>query len=64
MRTTIDRDGRIVIPKALREELGMSAGQELELRAADGVLEITIPGTSVPELTPDAVRETLERTRR
>lgn len=45
MRTTIDGAGRIVVPKALREELGLSAGQELELRAADGVLEVQVPAT-------------------
>jgi AbrB family looped-hinge helix DNA binding protein len=45
MRTTIDSAGRIVVPKPLRDELGFSAGQELELRAADGVLEIEIPAT-------------------
>lgn len=45
MRTTIDSAGRIVVPKSLREELGLSAGQELELRAADGVLEIEVPAT-------------------
>jgi AbrB family looped-hinge helix DNA binding protein len=45
MRTTIDAAGRIVVPKALREELGFSAGQELELRAANGVLEIEVPST-------------------
>lgn len=45
MRTTIDSAGRIVVPKPLRDELGLSAGQELELRAADGVLEIEVPAT-------------------
>lgn len=34
MRTTIDKAGRLVIPKALREQLGLGAG-EVEL-AADG----------------------------
>jgi AbrB family looped-hinge helix DNA binding protein len=81
MRTTIDSAGRIVVPKALRDELGFSAGQELDLRAGDGVLEVTVPATpmrletkrgklvaasdrDMPELTPDVVRDTLERTRR
>lgn len=40
MKTTIDKAGRIVIPKALRDELGLTAGQELEISAADGRLEI------------------------
>jgi AbrB family looped-hinge helix DNA binding protein len=40
MITTIDSAGRIVIPKRLREELGFKPGQELELNAIDGRLEI------------------------
>jgi AbrB family looped-hinge helix DNA binding protein len=40
MVTTIDSAGRIVVPKRLREELGFKAGQELELSAIDGHLEI------------------------
>jgi AbrB family looped-hinge helix DNA binding protein len=45
MRTTIDGAGRIVIPKALRDELGLSAGQALDVRVADGGLEIEVPAT-------------------
>jgi AbrB family looped-hinge helix DNA binding protein len=45
MRTTIDGAGRIVVPKALRDELGLTAGQELELRSVDGGLEVDIPST-------------------
>lgn len=40
MVTTIDSAGRIVVPKRLREELGFRPGQELELNAVDGRLEI------------------------
>jgi AbrB family looped-hinge helix DNA binding protein len=40
MVTTIDSAGRIVVPKRLREELGFKPGQELELNAIDGRLEI------------------------
>src|SRR5687767_6104869 len=36
MKTTIDSAGRIVVPKALRQALGLKPGQELEVRAADG----------------------------
>jgi len=43
MRIPIDGVGRIVIPKALREELGISGPTEVELRAADGRLELTVP---------------------
>ena len=45
MNTTIDAAGRIVVPKRLRELLGLKAGQLLELRAGDGRLEIEIAAT-------------------
>jgi len=81
MRTTIDAAGRLVVPKSLREELGLAAGQELDLRAVDGRLEAEVPPTplrleerggeivavtddELPALSPEVVRETLERTRR
>jgi AbrB family looped-hinge helix DNA binding protein len=31
MRTTIDRAGRVVIPAAMRERAGLTAGAELEV---------------------------------
>ncbi len=43
MRITIDAAGRVVVPKALRDELGFAAGQELEAVAVDGRLEISSP---------------------
>jgi AbrB family looped-hinge helix DNA binding protein len=45
MRTTIDAAGRIVVPKAIREELGLYGGQELELRSGDGRIEIEVAPT-------------------
>jgi AbrB family looped-hinge helix DNA binding protein len=45
MRTTIDAAGRIVVPKALRDELGLGEGQEIEISARDGRLEVDVPAT-------------------
>jgi AbrB family looped-hinge helix DNA binding protein len=40
MRTTIDKAGRLVIPKELRQEGGLKPGTELEIRWRHGVMEI------------------------
>ena len=45
MRTTIDAAGRIVVPKAIREELALYGGQEVELTTVDGKIEIELPLT-------------------
>jgi AbrB family looped-hinge helix DNA binding protein len=43
MRTTIDVAGRIVVPKGLRDELGLTGGQVLEISVRDGRLELEPP---------------------
>lgn len=42
MKTTIDAAGRIVVPKQLREELGLEGGTALDVRVNDGRLEIEV----------------------
>jgi AbrB family looped-hinge helix DNA binding protein len=79
MRTTIDRAGRLVIPKPLREQLGFAAGMELELSVVNGRLEVAAPSRVRVEegpygvrfaadasdtLTAEEVRDLMERGRR
>ena len=45
MKATLDDAGRLIVPKALRQALGLKAGQVLEIRAGDGKLEIEIAPT-------------------
>lgn len=40
MKTTIDRAGRLVVPKALREAARLEPGTTLDLRLVDGRIEI------------------------
>ena len=47
MKATIDSAGRIVVPKALRQALGLKPGQALDIRAGEGSLEIAIAPTSM-----------------
>lgn len=62
MRTTIDAAGRVVVPKALRDAMGLTAGREIDLAFIDGRIEIElapIDGTVTveagwPRLTPAA----------
>jgi AbrB family looped-hinge helix DNA binding protein len=69
MRTTIDKAGRLVIPKSLREQAGISAGEvevaldgsaiRIQSVATDDLVEedglLLLPAGG-PELDADAVR--------
>lgn len=67
MQTTMDRAGRLVIPKALRERIGLAHGGDVELRERDGVLELSAAPVRVrleereygPVLVPDGPTDPL-----
>lgn len=81
MTSAIDSAGRIVIPKALRDRLGLDRGSVVEIRERDGRIEIepaptpmalvqraggavAVPDGTLPVLTDEQVRATIEGTRR
>lgn len=47
MRTTIDRAGRVVVPKALRDRLGLGPGAAVEISERGGELLLTPVGPRV-----------------
>jgi AbrB family looped-hinge helix DNA binding protein len=78
MHVSIDKAGRVVVPKQLRDELGLTPDVSLEIDVVDGHLELTPPrkpaklvrgphgpyfaATGTP-LTDEDVRRTLEAVR-
>jgi bifunctional DNA-binding transcriptional regulator/antitoxin component of YhaV-PrlF toxin-antitoxin module len=42
MKIAMDSVGRLVVPKALRAELGIAGPTELEIVARDGVIELAV----------------------
>lgn len=40
MRTTIDGAGRVIVPKAFRDRLGLGGGTEVEILLQDGAVRI------------------------
>jgi len=44
MKTTIDRAGRVVIPKAIRERAGLQPGMELEITVDNGLVALLPAG--------------------
>jgi AbrB family looped-hinge helix DNA binding protein len=56
MKATIDRAGRIVVPKPLRDALSLRGGETLELTVRDGRLEAEPVATPMRlERSPDGV---------
>ncbi len=50
MRTTIDKAGRLVIPRSLRDRIGLGGGGEVELELdGAGVRIQPVPGTGLRE---------------
>jgi AbrB family looped-hinge helix DNA binding protein len=78
MNVTIDRAGRIVVPKAMRDEMGLTPDTPLEIELVNGRLELTVrneparivEGPHGPVIaktgvtvTDEQIRETLEAVR-
>lgn len=77
MRTTIDKAGRLVIPRALRDRIGLAEGGEVELELDGAAVRIEpVAGSSLKEvagllvipatgtrLTGDLVRELIDADR-
>jgi AbrB family looped-hinge helix DNA binding protein len=47
MKTSIDRLGRVVVPKAIRDELQLRGGETLDVEQRDGVIELRPARTQV-----------------
>lgn len=47
MRSTIDAAGRLVIPKRIRDRLGLRGDDEVEITERDGRIEIELAPTDV-----------------
>ena len=45
LKVSIDAAGRMVVPKSLRAELGITGPTEVEVISGDGHLELSIPDT-------------------
>jgi AbrB family looped-hinge helix DNA binding protein len=77
MRTTIDKAGRLVIPRSIRDRIGLTAGGEVELELDGAAVRIEpvvgsdireadgllfIPASGAP-ITTAAVRELIDADR-
>lgn len=55
MQTTIDGAGRIVVPKALREAMGLTPGRRIDIALSDGKIEIDLAPAAVDVAVEDGL---------
>lgn len=55
MKTTIDRFGRLVVPKTIREKLGLRPGDEIEIEEQDNRIVLKNVEERYPLLVEDGV---------
>jgi AbrB family looped-hinge helix DNA binding protein len=60
MKASIDRLGRVVVPKPIRQKLGLRGGETLEVEERDGVIELR-PATTEVRIVETAEGPVLER---
>jgi AbrB family looped-hinge helix DNA binding protein len=51
MRTTVDKAGRLVVPRSLREQVGLAGGGEVEVSLDGAAIRIEpVPGDALREV--------------
>ena len=55
MSVTIDRAGRLVIPKKIRDEMNLVPGSELEIDSEDGEIRLRLAGIAPRLIRKDGV---------
>jgi AbrB family looped-hinge helix DNA binding protein len=55
MKTTVDRFGRVVVPKKMREKLGLRSGAEVEIVAVDDHLLLRPVDDTLPLVARDGL---------
>lgn len=55
MRSTIDGGGRVVIPKPIRDQLGLGPGTVVEIAEREGLIEISPADSQIELVEVDGV---------
>jgi len=55
MKSTLDRFGRVVVPKKMRDRLGLRAGAAIEIEETDGHLLLRPADDAPPLLMKDGI---------